>query len=77
MLGLMEERKQDFILIPCSSLDDVLQTEVTIDGRQFYFYTDPAVVIWTYIQKAFKGTALSDERRMFNKAIAEHHTAVE
>lgn len=77
MFGPMEGRRHDITLFRKSGLEDVLEAEFEVEGRQFYLFGDPAYVLRAYMQKAFEGAALSEAQRAFNKAMAECRTAVE
>jgi hypothetical protein len=64
-------------LYNASGIDKVLQTSLSISGRQYYMYGDIAYTLRLYLQVGFKGSALSPDEVASNSALSKVRVTVE
>jgi DDE superfamily endonuclease len=77
LFGPMEGRRYDMFLYNASGIDQVLQTTLSISGRQYYIYGDVAYTLRPYLQVGFKGSTLSPDEVVFNLSMSKVRVAVE
>jgi hypothetical protein len=77
LFGPIEGRRHDMFLYNASGIDHILQTSLSISGRQYYIYGDVAYTVRPYLKVGFKGTTLSPEEVAFDSSMSKVRVAVE